>query len=313
MTTVMDPGDGENVSATGGITWGQLEGLRPTSRRVSRTRKWLNIWAGGTLASLLMSIMFLLLADITAKNTKPTSGKHVEVFKSGDLVFIEVLMGVGLVASLAFGIPWLVTRRTYMKNQNVAFEERLKAERAYHHQTLENLKKATELATLMDLNQGQIKTYHDIVTDQADKSFKSSRIAMGIGMLLLVGAAVGGAFVPLEQVRWFIGALAAFSTLLSGYLSRTYLSLYKESIGQLNRYFDQPVLNSYYLTAERLMEGLGRQHQDEIRMQVICEVLNNGGRMSRKVDSGKEQILKSQSKKRAPKQQAGPVNGTPQA
>ncbi|MEU0048613.1 hypothetical protein [Streptomyces sp. NPDC006309] len=316
MTTVMDPGDDENVSVTGGITWGQLEGLRPPSallRQRSGSQKLRNIWLLVTFGLFLLMILLLLLADVIARNTKSTPGRHQEVLKGSDLTIIEVSIGAGALGILAFGIPWLATRRKYMKNRNVEFEERLKAEKAYYRQRLENLKKATELATLMDLNQGQIKTYHDIVTDQADKSFKSSRIAMGIGMLLLVAAAVGGAFVPLEQVRWFIGALAAFSTLLSGYLSRTYLSLYKESIGQLNRYFDQPVLNSYYLTAERLTEGLGEQHQDEIRMQVIREVLSNGARMGGKAESDKERTPEPRSKKRTPKRHTSSVNGTPQA
>ena len=226
---------------------------------------------------------------------------------------LEVMAGLAVIVIILFAIPWFFERRKYLKNQNTAFEERIKAERRYHAQALEKLRQASELTTLMQLNQDQIKTYHDIVTEQADKSFKSSRIAMGVGMLLLVGAAVGGAFVPLEQVRWFIGALAAFSTLLSGYLSKTYLTLYREAIGQLNRYFDQPVLNSYYLAAERLIGKLGEEHQDEVRMQVIGEILTNSGRMSTKAEPKKEKTPKPRPKKRVPKQQNASVNGTPQA
>ncbi|MEU1596182.1 hypothetical protein ABZ468_25820 [Streptomyces sp. NPDC005708] len=236
-------------------------------------------------------------------------------FTQNDLLFVEVTLSLVLLVALGFGIPWFVTRRTYMKNQNDEYEERIKAERRYHVRALEKLKRANELNTLMQLNQGQIDTYHRIVTDQADKSFKSSRIAMGVGMFLLVCAAVGGAYVPVEQVRWFIGALAAFSTVLSGYLSKTYLTLYKESISQLNRYFDQPVLNSYYLTAERLTGGLAKEHQDEIRKQVISEVLNTTSQMGAR--SQKEQTPKSHrnrpKKQRQPKKQTSSVNGSEQA
>lgn len=288
MTTVSDPDDNENARLDISRGWHAVSGdvfISTTSLRKSpQPRNWFAIWSVGALGCLLLGTMCLLVADIAAKNAKPTSGGHVEVLKRSDLITLQVSIGAVAAASLGFGIPWLLARRKYMKNQNKEFEERIKAEKAYYRQNLENLKKATELATLMQLNQGQIKTYHDIVTDQADKSFKSSRVAMGLGMFLLAAAAVGGAFVPIEQVRWFIGALAAFSTLLSGYLSRTYLSLYRDSIGQLNRYFDQPVLNSYYLTAERLMEGLDKSQQVEMRVQVIREVLSNGARMGEKVE-----------------------------
>lgn len=220
----------------------------------------------------------------------------------------------GLIIAVAvFAIPWLFERRKYMKNRNETFDQRMAAERELHAQALEKLKQASELTTLMQLNQEQIKTYHDIVTEQADKSFKSSRVAMGVGMLLLVCAAIGGAWVPLEQVRWFIGALAAFSTLLSGYLSKTYLTLYKESIGQLNRYFDQPVLNSYYLAAERLIGKLGEEHQDEVRRQIISEILTNSSRRGGALAELKDPKPRAQTKKKKPKKQTSSVNGTPQA
>ncbi|MFB7111719.1 hypothetical protein [Streptomyces sp. NPDC056291] len=280
----------------------------------NRPRKWFR----DRTFLLLLAIMLLMLCMLIFASSIgwETKGPNDPAgFTDGDILFFKILVAVVLLTLLGFTIPWFLTRRTYMKNQNAEFEERLKAEREYARQTLENLKKSTELATLMQLNQGQIKTYHDIVTDQADKSFKSSRIAMGIGMFLLVCAAIGGAYVPLEEVRWFIGALAAFSTLLSGYLSRTYLTLYKESIGQLNRYFDQPVLNSYFLTAERLTQGLAEEHRDEIRKQVITEVLRTSSRMSGKPEPEKEQKprLDGVRPKKRPKKQATPVIGSQRA
>ncbi|MEW2404500.1 hypothetical protein [Streptomyces sp. NPDC046862] len=169
----------------------------------------------------------------------------------------------------------------------------------------------------MELNQGQIGEYHRIVTDQADKAFKPSRTAMGVGLFLLVCAAFGGVYVPLEEIRWFIAALAAFSTLLSGYLSRTYMILYRESISQLNRYFDQPVLNSYYLTAERLTQSLDREHVVEIRRQIISEVLATSSRLGAKsadatLTAGsakpKKKLKKQVAKKRVPKQAAPSQN-----
>ncbi|MFB6556383.1 hypothetical protein [Streptomyces sp. NPDC056405] len=211
-------------------------------------------------------------------------------------------------------IFFLLTRRQYMANQNKGFAAKLEAQAEYHRQALEKLRKTTELATLMELNQGQIGEYHRIVTDQADKAFKSSRTAMGVGLFLLVCAAFGGVYVPLEEIRWFIAALAAFSTLLSGYLSRTYMILYRESISQLNRYFDQPVLNSYYLTAERLTAGLDVEHAQAVRQQIINEVLATSSRMGAREPQPSLVAAKPKKKpvkKRVPKQGTASQNGQP--
>ncbi|MGC9540191.1 hypothetical protein [Streptomyces sp. UG1] len=207
---------------------------------------------------------------------------------------------------LPFAISWLLTRRQYMENQNKQFDQALKAQEEYEREVLEKLQKETELATLMGLNQAQIGEYHRIVTEQADKAFKSSRTAMGVGLFLLVCAAVAGAYVPLEEVRWFIGALAAFSTVLTAYLTKTYLTMYKESIGQLNRYFDQPVLNSHYLTAERLAERLDGEAAIEVRRQIINEVLATSSRAGANGSASKQALNGGKPKRRkVPKQQTG--------
>lgn len=219
-------------------------------------------------------------------------------------------LGLLLICAL---IVFLITRRQYMANQNKGFSVKLAAQEEYHRHALEKLRRATELNTLMELNQGQIGDYHKIVTDQADKAFKSSRTAMWVGLVLLVAAAIGGAKVPVEEMRWFLGALAAFSTLLSGYLSRTYMVLYRESISQLNRYFDQPVLNSYFLTAERLTVGLSVEHAQAVRQQIVNEVLASSsrltGRPSTEMLAGNDvKPKKRKPKKRIPQQAQASMN-----
>lgn len=43
---------------------------------------------------------------------------------------------------------------------------------------------------------------------------------------------------------------------LSGYLSRTYLRVYERTLVQLNQYYRQPLLNSYLLSAERILRDV---------------------------------------------------------
>ncbi|MCX5597636.1 hypothetical protein OOK29_05730 [Streptomyces phaeochromogenes] len=278
-------------------SWARNEKTEQQDRRA--------IFVAAMAIALAVSATAILLGSSAGE--KQTTRSVVNTFVLGGAIGLGVMI-------LIVAVPWFITRRTYMRNENARIDEVLKSQQEWRHEALEKLKKTTELATLMELNQGQITRYHNIVTEQADKSFKSSRTAMGVGLFLLVVAAVGGAYVPVEEIRWFIGALAAFSTVLTGYLTRTYLAMYKESIGQLNRYFDQPVLNSYYLTAERLIAGLDATHAHEVRCQIINEVLATSSRMgSRPAPTLPKPTAAKPKPKKKPKKQASSMNGTPQA
>ncbi|MCX4912838.1 hypothetical protein [Streptomyces sp. NBC_00687] len=257
----------------------------------------------------LSTVFTKALANSGEKAKKETQAP----FDTAWVPWVAFVLALLLIGAL---ILFLITRRQYMANENKGFAAKLKAQAKYHEEALEKLRKTTELATLMELNQGQINEYHRIVTDQADKAFRSSRTAMWVGLALLVAAAIGGAKVPVEEMRWFLAALAAFSTLLSGYLSRTYMVLYRESISQLNRYFDQPVLNSYFLTAERLTDGLDVEHAQRVRQQIVDEVLASSSRLTGKpaadppaVDDAKPK--KRKPKKRIPRQAQTSVNDHP--
>ncbi|WP_406445421.1 hypothetical protein OHB00_49540 [Streptomyces sp. NBC_00631] len=109
-----------------------------------------------------------------------------------------------------------------------------------------------QLGILSELNRQEVLRYHDIVTRQAAQSFRSGQLAATAG-LLVVGVCL---WVGLKNdglyTKGFSGAIAAISTAVSAYINRTYMRMYEKSIDQLSRYFDQPVVTGYYLTAERM-------------------------------------------------------------
>ncbi len=105
----------------------------------------------------------------------------------------------------------------------------------------------TRLATLLELNQSQIDEYHRIATDQADRSFRSSQRAMGLGLLVIVGCFAASLYFGNDQTKVFVAAIAGVAAALSAFLNRTYLQMYGQTLSQLNRYFEQPVLTGYYL------------------------------------------------------------------
>lgn len=154
------------------------------------------------------------------------------------------------------------------------------AQQAVDEKNLADLKEVTGLATLIELNQSQIDQYHKIATGQADRSFRSAQRAMWIGLLILTACFIAGLFVTPAEARIFIGSLAALGTTLSGFLNRTYLKMYSQAVGQLDRYFDQPVLTGYYLTAERLAQNIQSDPEGKMRELIISEVLKGSGRLS---------------------------------
>ncbi|MFC1435988.1 hypothetical protein ACEZDB_35685 [Streptacidiphilus sp. N1-3] len=162
-----------------------------------------------------------------------------------------------------------------------AAEERAVAQAKVAEQHLAELKTVTPLATLLELNQAQIDEYHRIATDQADRSFRSSQRAMGLGLLVVVGCFAGGIYLHTGQAKVFMGAIAVVGSALSAYLNRTYLHMYGQTLSQLNRYFEQPVLTGYYLTAERLAQGLSDDPESTVRQRIVDQVLAASAQMSK--------------------------------
>lgn len=173
---------------------------------------------------------------------------------------------------------WERTRREITARK--AAEDEAEHARKVGEKQLAELKTVTALATLLDLNQHQIDEYHRIATGQADRSFRSSQRAMALGLAVLVACFIAGMRVPSEEAKVFFGALAAVGAAFSGFLNRTYIHMYGRTLGQLNRYFDQPVLTGYYLTAERLAQDLPDSPEGEMRKRIIEQVLEASARLN---------------------------------
>ncbi|MGW5587095.1 hypothetical protein [Streptomyces sp. NPDC003857] len=178
-----------------------------------------------------------------------------------------------LVASGFWGY-WL-TRRAKLKE---AERERMALESA-----ADRLRERMELPSLVDFNRVLLDRYHGIATDQAKKAYNASRFAMGIGLAILVAAFFAGWQLNAQGDRLFVGSFAAVGTAFTAYLSRTYMLTYERALQQLNQYFNQPVLNSYFLTAERIADRLpkGSEFQHEILVRIMGDVLESGKEMHR--------------------------------
>ncbi|MFE2736240.1 hypothetical protein [Streptomyces sp. NPDC059349] len=195
-------------------------------------------------------------------------------------LWLWILIGVTATAVSGIAIYLLVKQIRREDLQLQAAEEAAELQKEIDAQKLADLKTVTPLATLLELNQSQIDEYHRIATDQADRSFRSSQRAMGLGLLVIVGCFAAGLYFGNGQTKVFVAAIAGVAAALSAFLNRTYLQMYGQTLSQLNRYFEQPVLTGYYLTAERLAQTLGEDPESEMRRRIIDQVLEASARMN---------------------------------
>ncbi|MFJ8751947.1 hypothetical protein ACIREO_21840 [Streptomyces sp. NPDC102441] len=202
--------------------------------------------------------------------------------------WLWVVVGVAVAVIAGAGCYYLWTR---IRRENAALkaeEEAAERQRELDAQKLTDLKTVTPLATLLELNQTQLDEYHRIATDQADRSFRSSQRAMAIGLMVIAGCFGAGLYFDNLQTKVFVASIAGVAAALTAFLNRTYLQMYGQTLGQLNRYFEQPVLTGYYLTAERLALNLKEDPESEMRRRIIDQVLEASARMNNAAEPAEE-------------------------
>jgi len=115
------------------------------------------------------------------------------------------------------------------------------------------LAKDTTLPALLSFNREQMARYHQIATAQARVAARNSQIAMTIGFAALIGGAVTAIVTNDTITKLVIGGLASLGGIFSGYITRTFFVAQDKAIGQLFKYWEQPLATSYFLTAERIL------------------------------------------------------------
>ena len=177
----------------------------------------------------------------------------------------------GASASLYFAyIVWVLGEGTYSKERR-RFRDRQEviAQVTKARQAEKTVEDRLSLESVTVLNRTLMDDYHRITKDQAAQSFKHSQLAMlaGLGILLL-GVTV--ALAPSSaEVKITVGALSGIGAAISGYISNTFLTSYNIAISQINRFFQQPLVTSYLLNAERISRDLG--NKEEILTNISAE------------------------------------------
>jgi len=156
------------------------------------------------------------------------------------------------------------------------------ARRAFlQHAEIEETLKGTDplptLRELLQLNRQEMSTYHLLTKEQARRSFSNSLVAMWLGFLILAGsvALVAWPNIVDSGTKLTVAAIGTVGTIVSGFIARTFLKQHSLAITQLNRFFNQPLVSSYLLTAERVALALDEPARAAALVQVITRALES--------------------------------------
>jgi MFS family permease len=184
----------------------------------------------------------------------------------------RLMIAIGL-STLAFlSLIAALLLPVYRQVRRVRREELEKAREAAV-QAAEELDNAQDLPALLKANRKQMEAYDVLVRGQARTAFRNSQIAMGIGLFVLVVGATTSIAAHETASKIATAGLTAIGGMLSGFIARTFLNTYGQALRQLNFYFQQPLINSYLLTAERLIGRMTKSQQDAALKNVIDKIM----------------------------------------
>jgi len=131
----------------------------------------------------------------------------------------------------------------------------------------------TDLHNLLKLNRKSMESYQNISIRQATTSFRMAQAAMAIGLLVLAAGTVLALSTPDPVATVASAGLATVGGILSGYISHTFIKLHESAMKRLYAYYEQPLINSYMLTAERLAGGLDDGRRSALVESIIRQAL----------------------------------------
>ncbi|MBN0048455.1 hypothetical protein JS756_31005 [Streptomyces actuosus] len=228
------------------------------------------------LAALLVctAIASLVFYLETHKESAGTGDLSRESLIFALFIYLAVILGLFTVALLIF------------KSLSRA-DERLRAEvKGELEQAAERLREKMELPSLLEYNRARLNQYHETTTQQARRAFRNSLIAIAVGLAVLALCTLTTVVATGRADRVVVGSIAVLGTVFSGYLGRTYVIVYYRTLSQMNRYFSQPVIEGYLLTAERVAERIQDSGLREENFGKIVDAVLESGRENQRAVHG---------------------------
>lgn len=236
----------------------------------------------GIIAGLLAAIGVVILlvgTDFASPSRQSRSSVSVPALihlTSSDIVILVIISSLVMAAGLlAAGFYW----RAKSIDAHILQEE-TRRQREEVEKTLQRLRERMSLPSLVELNRLMLTDYHSIATNQAQRSFRSSQRAMLGGFTWLIACFTAIIFVGPLNGKIIAATMAPVGSVLAAFLGRTYLFVYDRTLAQLSQYYSQPLLDSYYLAAERLTGEMSPDAKDRLLGNVVEQLLAAASNLS---------------------------------
>ncbi|WP_353572385.1 hypothetical protein [Candidatus Albibeggiatoa sp. nov. BB20] len=117
-----------------------------------------------------------------------------------------------------------------------------------------------------------MEKYQQETRSRATWSFIFAIISMsfGFGFVIWGGSVLLTAKEPIVLAAG--GLLSTVGGAVSGFITKTFLDVHKLSLKQLNRYFQQPVINDHILMVQRLADD---SRDEEIRKKAYDKIIDS--------------------------------------
>jgi hypothetical protein len=174
--------------------------------------------------------------------------------------------GFAVAAALLFGAVLFMPRYLIVRREEREEQKRLRNEA---EQSAAEIADANDFTELMKVNAKNMATYTALARGQANTAFRNSQIAMAIGLIVLFVGAVAAIAAQDTAARIATASLTALGGAFAGYIARTFIQSYNSAIEQLNFAFQQPLVNSYLLSSERLVNEMSTDDRKDNALETV--------------------------------------------
>ncbi|WP_374159099.1 hypothetical protein ACEWX3_07705 [Mycobacterium sp. G7A2] len=145
-----------------------------------------------------------------------------------------------------------------------------------------------DLMGLMNLNRKQMEAYDSMAKKQAS-SAHSATLGAAIFGLITVGAGIVVAVTADAAASKFAAAIvSAVGTATGGYIAATFIRVQEGAREQMRYYFQQPLVQSYLLSAERLVGRLDEKDRPEQMRAIIAAAIAQTAELKNQNSDGGE-------------------------
>ncbi len=180
---------------------------------------------------------------------------------------LGIIFALGGFAIFLFGLLRLhVVRDEWREAKNRGLAEDV--EQAVHQ-----IEDASDLLGLMRANRKQMDAYDSLARSQAEEAHRMAFVAMGAGLLILAGGVLVTLTIDSSATKYAAAIISAAGVGASGYVAKTFIRVRESSSQQMTYYFQQPLVQSYLLTAERLASQLPEERRQQQLERIAAAAL----------------------------------------